>query len=158
MHDIKRFLVFVCFLFFLFIIFRTHVNAIRNTRNTFHQTIEKNDIVKSTVNDYNKYTSFDLCFLRMFFILFAKFSSEYFFFMYSKSIITSWYFQFLFIKKAIIDKYDWRFEADQQFNVKEILTKWDKCSNKNDSISLIFFMMWLLIVKKNESLPYEFKH
>jgi hypothetical protein len=99
-----------------------------------------------------------LCFLRMFFIIFAKFSSVCLFFMYSKSIITSWYFQFLSIKKAIIDKYDWRFEANQQFNVREILTRWNKCSNKDDSISFTLFMMWFLIVKKDESLTYEFKH
>ncbi len=70
-NDVKSFL--VCILvYFFFFIFEIYVNTIENDENTFHETIKKDDVVESIVNDNNQYASFDFVLLENIFDHFDK--------------------------------------------------------------------------------------
>ncbi len=99
-----------------------------------------------------------LCLVRIFSIIFVKVSSVCFSFIYSNSINISWYFQFLSMKKTIIDKYDWRFETNQQFRIRDTLTSSKRFLNKFASTSFKRFIMWFLMINAEESLIYESRH
>ncbi len=99
-----------------------------------------------------------LCLVKIFSITFVKISFVCFSFIYSNSINTSWYFQFLSMKKTITDKYDWRFETDQQFKVRDILTSSERFLNKFASTSSRRFIMWFLMINAEKNLIYESKH
>jgi hypothetical protein len=99
-----------------------------------------------------------LCFFKTFSIILNRLSSVCFLFMYSNSMIIFRYFQFLSMKNAIINKYDWRLKANQIFKIRETFVRCDKCSNSFASTSFNLFMMWFFIVNEESSLTYEFKH
>jgi hypothetical protein len=99
-----------------------------------------------------------LCLVRIFSTIYVKVSSVCFSFIYSNSINISWYFQFLSMKKTITDKYDWRFETNQQFNVKNTLISSKRFLNKFASTSFRRFIMWFLMINAEKSLIYESRH
>ncbi len=62
MNDVRSFLVFIL-VYLFFLIFEIYVNTIENDENTFHETVKKDDVVESTVDDNNQYASFDFVLL-----------------------------------------------------------------------------------------------